>query len=391
MACLSTRFISDRCVAPVTPLTYLHPTRLIIALDAIRHNLALIRRATGPRPRILAVVKANAYGHGALQVARTALEAGAAWCGVATLPEAIALRVGGIRAPILVLGFTPGALAREVIAHDLRVNVYDLAVAREFARAARAADTVIKAHVKLDTGMGRLGVTPAGARGFLETLQTLDGLVVEGAFTHFSSSESDPEKTREQNRLFIEATHGFTLLRHACNSAGTLGFPEAHHDMVRPGLALYGMSPWAPDAPPPQIEALVGQLRPALRWRSEIASLKTLPDGALVGYNGRYRCDGERRVAVIPVGYGDGMRRTPSNAGHVLVRGVRAPILGTVCMDQCMLDVTHIPDATLGDEVVLLGSQGAERLTADEIAARTGTINYEVTTALLARAERVYL
>jgi alanine racemase len=168
-------------------------------------------------------------------------------------------------------------------------------------------------------------------------------------------------------------------------------YPEGRFNLVRPGLALYGMSPFAPDTPLPEAREVVAQLRPAMKWVTRIASIKMLPDGHGVGYNARYRCEGERRIAVIPVGYGDGYRRTPKNAGEVLVRGRRAPIRGNVCMDQCMIDVTDIPEAQFDDEVVLLGAQGNDCITADEIAQRIGTVNYEVTTALPARPARVYV
>ncbi len=365
-----------------------HPTRLIVDLDAIRHNTRLIGRIVGERTAVMAIVKANAYGHGAVPVARAALDAGARWCGVATLPEGVALREAGVRAPILVLGYTPAALAEAALTHDLTVTLFDLEVARGFATAARAAGSVCRAHVKVDTGMGRLGVMPDAAPTFIDTLQALPGLEVDGVFTHFSSSDSDAAVTRAQIQRFEQATAGHAVRwRHACNSAGVFGFAEAHYDLVRPGLALYGLSPYAPGPPG---SAWVNELKPALRWRTEVAQVKSLPDGATVGYGARYRCVGERRIAVLPVGYGDGLRRTPDNMGYVLVRGQQAPICGTVCMDQCMVDVTAIPDVRIGDEVVLIGAQNAERISVDDAAARMGTINYEFTTALLARPAREY-
>ncbi len=364
-----------------------HPTRLQIDLTAVRDNVRLLHELAAPRARVMAVVKANAYGHGAPAAARAALAGGATWCATATLPEAIALRRAGIDAPILALGYTPAALAAAALAHDLRVTLYDIDVARAAAAEAVAAGAQLRVHVKIDTGMGRLGVFPQDARAFIEQLRAMPGLCVEGAFTHFAASESDAEATRAQIRRFEDATRGIDgLLRHACNSAGVFAHPEAHFDLVRPGLAIYGMSPFDPGEEPPAARAL----RPALRWRTEIASVKTLPDGAPVGYNGRYRCVGVRRIAVIPVGYGDGMRRTPQNAGEVLVRGQRAPIRGSVCMDQCMIDVTDIPGVVIGDEAVLIGAQGDARITAEEVAARTGTVNYEVVTALASRPEREY-
>ena len=336
----------------------------------------------------MAVVKANAYGHGAVAAARAAIEGGATWCATATLPEAVALRQAGITAPLLALGYTPAALVPDALAHDLRVTLYDIDVACAAAATAVAGGRTLRVHVKIDTGMGRLGVFPQDARAFIAQLRAMPGLQVEGAFTHFATSESDAENTHAQIRRFDDATRDIDgLLRHACNSAGVFAHSEAHFDIVRPGLAIYGLSPFEPGDEPPAARAL----QPALRWRTEIASVKELPDGAPVGYNGRYRCVGPRRIAVIPVGYGDGMRRTPHNAMEVLVHGRRAPIRGSVCMDQCMVDVTDVPDVRIGDEVVLLGEQENARITAEDVAARTGTVNYEVVTALAARPEREYI
>lgn len=365
-----------------------HPTRVQIDLAALRANVRLIHDLVAPRARVMAVVKANAYGHGAVAAARAALEGGAEWCATATLPEAVALRQAGIAAPLLALGYTSVALVPDALAHDLRVTLYDVDVARAAAATAAASGHTLRVHVKIDTGMGRLGVFPQDARAFIMQLRAMDGLQVEGAFTHFATSESDAENTRAQIRRFDDATRDIDdLLRHACNSAGVFAHPEAHFDIVRPGLAIYGLSPFEPGDEPPAARAL----QPALRWRTEIASVKELPDGASVGYNGRYRCVGPRRIAVIPVGYGDGMRRTPQNAVEVLVHGRRAPIRGSVCMDQCMVDVTAVPDVRIGDEVVLLGEQENARITAEDVAMRTGTVNYEVVTALAARPEREYI
>ncbi len=366
-----------------------HPTRLIVDRSAIHHNLSLIRAQVGPRVAVMAVVKANAYGHGAVEVAQTALHAGASWCGVSSVLEAIELREAGIGATILVMGHTPASLAREAMAHDLRINLFDLDVARAFSGAAVALQRPCHAHIKIDTGMGRLGVLPHLVAEHIDAIAALPGIKVDGIFTHLSCAESDPDFSRDQLRRFNTVIRGRDVpWLHACNSAGTFAYPEAHFNLVRPGLSLYGMSPFAPSA---NVSPLIHQLRPALRWVTRIASVKALPDGAPVGYNARYRCEGERRIAVIPVGYGDGFRRTPKNYGEVLVHGQRAPIKGSVCMDQCMVDVTHIPQAQTDDEVVLLGAQGNECITAEEIAERIGTVNYEVTTALLARPVREYI
>jgi Alr-MurF fusion protein len=366
----------------------MHVNRYCVDLAAYRHNLGLIRRLIGPRPMIMAVVKANAYGHGAARIAREALAmpGGASWLGVATLPEALALRDDGIAAPVLVMGHTAPRFAREAALRDVTLCLHDPTLIDDYARAGREAGVTLRAHAKIDTGMGRLGVPPAQAAALLDAAESARGLALEGVYTHFSCSDSDPDYTRMQIAAFEHATRRRALLRHASNSGGVFGYPQAHFDMVRPGVSQYGLSPFAPEPGP----AAIGELRPILTITTELASVKTLSDGASVGYNRRYRCDGERRIAVIPIGYGDGFRRTPKNFGEVLVRGQRAPILGTVCMDQTMIDVTDIEGAAPGDAVVVIGEQGGHRISADDVAARLGTINYEVTTALLARPGRDY-
>jgi alanine racemase len=369
-----------------------YPTRLLIDLSAIRHNVRVLRVCAGADVALMAVVKANAYGHGTVPAARAALQAGAAWCGVSCVPEGIALREAGMTAPVLVMGYTPASLAREAIQFDLRVNLFDVNVARGFSQAAVELQKPCRAHIKIDTGMGRLGPLPRHAGHVIETITQLPGIEVEGLFTHLRSAESDPDFSREQIRLFRNVAQGRVVKwLHACNSAGTMMYPEGRFNMVRPGLALYGMSPFAPQPPLAPAHDVVAQLKPALKWVTRIAYIKMLPDEHGVGYNARYRCEGERRIAVIPVGYGDGYRRTPHNYGEVLVRGRRVPIRGSVCMDQTMIDVTDIPEAQFDDEVVLLGAQDNDRITADEIAQRIGTVNYEVTTELTSRPIREYL
>lgn len=366
-----------------------HPTRIVVDLSAVQHNLRLLKQHAGPRVSVMAVVKANAYGHGAVEVAKAAVQAGVLWLGVSSVAEGVELRENGVTARILVMGYTPASLAREAMRHHLSVTIYDPDVATAFSRAAVECQQPACAHIKIDTGMGRLGLLPDAAAVGIDAIASLDGIQVEGIFTHFSCADSDPDYTREQLRRFRQVIAGRDALwLHACNSAGMMGYPEAHFNLVRPGISLYGLSPYGPAEPR---SPLVRQLRPALSFKTRIASVKALPDGAPVGYGARYHCEGPRRVAVIPVGYGDGFRRTPHNFGEVLLHGRRAPILGSVCMDQCMIDVTHIASVQIEDEVVLIGEQGGARITADEIAARLGTVNYEVVTALTARPHRTYV
>jgi alanine racemase len=367
------------------------PTWLDVDLDAIAHNVRAVKAIVGPDVALMAVLKADGYGHGAVKVARTALNNGASWCGVASLNEAAALRSAGIDAPILILGFTPAWHAREALLRDVALTVYDLDVARAYSRAAQELNRTARLHVKVDTGMGRLGILPEAAPDFIRAFAALPGVRIEGIFTHFSCADSDPDYTRLQLSRFHRVLDalGDTLptLRyiHAANSAGALAYPEARFNMVRVGLAMYGLNPFSP-APlrPPDLV-----LRPALTWKTTIALVKRLPPGSPVSYGKRFICERETTIAVIPVGYADGFRRAPHTFGEVLVRGQRAPIVGTVCMDQTMIDVSHIPGVRLGDEVVLIGRQGDQCITADDAAARLGTISYEVVSAILPRVPRV--
>jgi alanine racemase len=336
------------------------------------------------------VLKADGYGHGAVKVARTAINNGADWCGVASLSEALALRNAGIEAPILILGFTPGWHAREALLRDVSLTVYDLDVARAYARAAQELKRTARVHVEVDTGMSRLGVLPAAAPSFIRAVAALNAICVEGIFTHFSSADSDEGYTQLQLARFrdvLSAIGGLPTLRyvHAANSAGALAYPEARFNMVRIGLAMYGLNPFHP-AP---LRPAGLRLRPAMTWRTTIAQVKTLPAGTPVSYGGRFVCPRETTIAVIPVGYADGFRRAPCTFGEVLVRGQRAPIVGAVCMDQSMIDVSHIPNVRIGDEVVIIGQQGSEQISAEAVAARLGTISYEVISAILPRVPRV--
>jgi alanine racemase len=366
------------------------PTWLDVDLDAIAHNVRTLKALVGPDVALMAVLKADGYGHGAVKVARTALNNGADWCGVASLSEALALRNAGIEAPILILGFTPGWHAREALLRDVSLTVYDLDVARAYARAAQELKRTARVHVEVDTGMSRLGVLPAAAPSFIRAVAALNAICVEGIFTHFSSADSDEGYTQLQLARFrdvLSAIGDLPTLRyvHAANSAGALAYPEARFNMVRIGLAMYGLNPFHP-AP---LRPAGLRLRPAMTWRTTIAQVKTLPAGTPVSYGGRFVCPRETTIAVIPVGYADGFRRAPCTFGEVLVRGQRAPIVGAVCMDQSMIDVSRIPNVRIGDEVVIIGQQGSEQISAEAVAARLGTISYEVISAILPRVPRV--
>ena len=365
------------------------PTWVDIDLEAIAYNVRRIKEIVEPDVAILAVLKADAYGHGAVKVARTAINNGAAYCGVASLNEAIRLRRAGIDAPILILGYTPAWQAREALVNDVTITLYDRDVARAFSRAASDLRRAARAHVKVDTGMGRLGLLPDQVLPFIAEIRELPGLELEGIFTHFSTADDvDLSYARWQLRRFRQVLRrleeidvGFRYV-HCANSAALLRIPESRFTMVRLGLAMYGLQP-------SPVVSLPDGLRPALTWKTTVAQVKVLPSGCYVSYGNTYCTAGEETVAVIPVGYADGFRRAPMRWQAVLIHGQRAPIVGTVCMDQTMINVTHIPRVRVGDEVVLIGPQGDDRITAEEAAGWLGTINYEVVSEILARVPRV--
>lgn len=363
------------------------PTWVEINLDAIASNTRLLAKMAAPA-KVLAVLKADAYGHGMVKVARTVLNNGASWVGVATLGEAIVLRQAGVDAPILVMSYMPAWQAHEAILHHVSATIFTRELALAFSRAAADLNRTAYVHVKVDTGMGRLGLLPHEVLPFLQDIR-LPGLVVEGLFTHLATAdEADLSYAREQlGRLEtlltqIEAAGLRPPLVHAVNSAGLINLPQGRYDMVRPGIALYGLPPSA-DTPLPS------GFRPALTFKSTVGQVKTLPPGSPVGYGATYRTRGHETIAIIPVGYADGFRRSPRTWGEVLVKGQRAPLVGRVSMDQTAINVTHIPNVRQGDEVVLIGRQGNEVITAEDVAEKLGTINYEVVSELLARIPRV--
>ena len=375
-----------------------------IDLEAIAHNVCELRRCADPKAQVMAVVKANGYGHGAVEVARTALANGAEWLGVARLPEAIALRKAGFSAPILVFGYTPPAEAGCLIDFDLRQSVYSLAASQAYSAAAAARGKRIRVHLKVDTGMGRLGLVPAALRGASDgdaagsefirevaAIAGLPGIEAEGIFTHFAASDSaDKSYANRQLALFLDLlqtlrAHGLEFrLRHAANSAAVIELPESHLDLVRPGIALYGLKPSE------EVNLAGISLQPAMALKTRIIHLKTVPAGTSISYGMTHRTSSPTVIATIPVGYADGYRRLLSSRGQMLVHGRRVPVVGRVCMDLTMLDVGAVPDVQMEDEVVIFGRQGNECLSADDLARELGTINYEIVCDLTARVPRVY-
>lgn len=379
----------------------IRPTEAIVDLAAVAHNFRLAVEIAG-RPAV-GIVKADAYGHGAVRVARVLLDAGAPLLAVALVEEGIELRESGIRAPILVMGAAYGDRYDLLVRHRLTPIVFTPEHVARLGAAARSAGARAMAHLKIDTGMGRLGVSPGDLPAFVEALRGAPEVELEGVCTHFANADLEPRETTErQLRLFHEASAalagaGFApRLHHLANSAGTLEYPAARQDLTRPGIMIYGYSPFDGDArlSAPAARA-VAELRPALTWRTAIAHVKTVAQGAAVSYGGRWVAARTSRIATLPVGYADGYDRRLSGrpgfgSADVLVRGRRAPVAGTVCMDMTMVDVTDVPGAQPGDEVILLGAQGKLRIGADELAKKLGTISYEVLCGIGKRVPRRY-
>jgi alanine racemase len=361
-----------------------------IDLDAVAFNVGQFRQHIGPGAEVIAVVKANAYGHGAAPVAQAALEAGARRLAVHRATEGVELRQAGINGSVLIMGYTPPSGVEMIVKHRLTPSLITLEFAQALSGRAAAAGVKIPVHVKVDTGMNRYGLLPREAAAFIQALRALPGIMIEGLFTHFATADSlDQTYVRQQLARFKQVLlavqqSGFQPpLVHACNSAAAMRLPEAHFNAIRIGIAMYGMHP-SSEWPP------VFKIRPALALKSLVSRVRELPAGVGVSYGRSYVTHQPTRAALAPVGYGDGYHRILSNKGEVLIRGQRAPIIGRVCMDQFVVDINHIPGVLQDDEVVLLGRQGDEEIRAEEVAALAGTINYEVTTSLLPRVVRVY-
>jgi len=360
-----------------------------IDLQAIRNNFNAVREKAGVP--VCAVVKANAYGHGAVQVARL-LEGHCAMFAVSSVAEAVELRQAKIQTPILLLGHTPMQLMETAVAHDLRVAVSSLADGQALSRAAQALQKIAYAHLAVDTGMSRLGFpVTAEAAAQCAAIARLPGVEVEGVFSHYATAdETDLSNAEAQARRFdrflelLRAEGVEPKLRHLDNSAGTMNF-QAHYDMVRAGIVLYGIYP------SDQVDPALLPLKPAMTWETAVSHVKTLEPGRAVSYGGTFVTQRETVVATVPVGYADGYRRSLSGSFYVLIRGQKAPILGRVCMDQLMVDVTDIPGVATGDRVVLLGTDGAETITAQQLGLAAGSFSYEQVCCIGKRVERIYI
>ncbi len=365
------------------------PTCVEIDLDAIVGNLAAVQRRVSPA-RVMAVVKANAYGHGLQSIAEATAQAGAEYLGVALAQEGVELREKRIQTPILVLGGFFEDEVKAFLQYDLEATVYDWPRAVALSQRAVALGKRAKVHVKVDTGMGRVGVNWREAVGFVREVQSLRGLELLGIYTHFASSDAaDKSFAQRQLRRFREVVteldrQGVTIpLKHAANSGAVLDLPESYFDMVRVGLLIYGYYPSRETT-----ESVA--VSPALRLKSRVIAVKDVPPGTVVSYNSTYRTGSKTRIATVPIGYGDGYNRLLSNRGEVLIRGRRHKVVGAVCMDQIMVDVGGDAEVVPGDEVVLLGRQGGEEITIYEICDKLNTIPYEVTCWISERVPRLY-
>lgn len=350
---------------------------------ALRHNLKVVRGLIPRTTQLMAVVKANAYGHGLVAMSCELAAIGIDWLGVANVAEGIALREAGIGIPIMLLSATLPEEMTEAVRHNLTPIVSSYHEALLFDRAARSRKKVVDVHFKIDTGMGRLGCWHEQAREELAQVRLLPGVAVRGLCTHFASADDNPSLTRAQWKLIAPFfTENKDLVHHAANSPAMVRRYGFHADLVRAGLAIYGVAPAKTSKP-------LG-LRPALTWKSRISLLREVKPGRTVSYGATYRARSIERHAVVTMGYGDGYFRLHSNKGHLLVRGRRCPIRGRVTMDQIMIDVTRVPGCRVGDEVVALGHQGGAEIAAQELAIHAQTIPWEILTNIGARVPRAY-
>ena len=364
-------------------------TRVKIDLDAIAYNFDAVREKTGVQ--VMAVVKADAYGHGAIQVAKL-LEGKCAFFGVSSMLEAMELRQAGLKTPILILGHTPVSAFPTAIREGIRPTIFHYEDALALSEAATELSMTAPFHFAVDTGMSRIGFQATEeSADICARITSLPGLFAEGLFSHFATADcADLSRSMRQAELFaafdgmLRARGVEIPIRHLDNSAGLMNFP-AHYEMVRSGIVTYGMYP------SDEVDPRLLVLRPALRWESRVTHVKLLPAGREISYGGTFVTKQPTMVATIPVGYADGYRRSLSGKFHVLIRGKRAPILGRICMDQMMVDVTDIPGAALNDRVVLVGTDGDEAITMEQIAAAADSFNYEFVCGISRRVPRIYV
>ncbi len=363
-----------------------YSTWVEVDLSVITNNIKLIKKEVPGE--IMAVVKANGYGHGAIQVAKAALEGGATWCGLARFEEALELRNAGIDCPLLLFGWVPPQQIALAIINKISMTVWDQDQINLISKTAAEIQKKAHVHLKVDTGMGRLGSAPQETLQLAQQLVKTPQLLFEGLYTHFARADEPIEPTtNQQNEVLKEVlseirNHSIEpRYIHAANSAASLTFPSAHYQIVRFGIAMYGLHP-SRECQLPQ------SYQPALQWKSVLSHVKTVPSKHGISYGHEYRTIRSERIGTIPIGYADGFRRTKGN--QVLVNGKKVPVIGRVCMDQVMVQLDQVPQAKAGDEVVIIGKQENAAISADDLAEIWGTINYEVTCGIGARVPRIY-
>ncbi len=361
-----------------------------ISTSAIKNNLQVIREKIGTEVKLMAVVKANAYGHGAVEFAKVCQDSPVDMFGVSSFYEARQLREGGIKSPIVILGFTPVENFKDAVEFNITTTLKNLDVAKALSTQARREGKTAKIWLKVDTGMHRLGLAPEQVLYFVKKLQDFPSLELEGIFTHFADSDEDKQFTQGQLAKFKEILielekEGINIpIKSAANSGAVFGHKDSHFNLVRPGLSLYGVNPdsktsWSKD------------LRRVLEFKTEVTQIHELVAGESVGYGRTFKTTRPNRIATLAVGYGDGFRRAPSNWAEVLIRGHKVPVIGRVSMDQAAVDITDIDkDIRVGEEVVLIGKSGKEEITVEEVAQKLDTISYEVLVSLAERVTRIY-
>ena len=371
-------------------------TRAEIDLTAFRHNLQNLRKYLDPQTRIMAVVKADAYGHGAVPCARIAVESGAAnYLGAGVIEEGIELRENGLNAPILILGSIFPDEAEDLVRHNLATILCTQPLAQALSKEAEKQDKTVSVHIKVDTGMNRLGISPENLPALLDQVRNLKNLKIEAVSTHFSSADDEDLSVTQaqlekfQTALTILQKEGVhTPIVHCANTSALFKFPESHFNMVRPGLILYGV------LPSPSLRPVIDQgenpFQPVMQWKSQIILLKPIAKNQPVSYSGSFTTPRDSLIATLPIGYADGLHRMLSNKMDVLIRGRRAPQVGNICMDMILIDVTDIPDVQAGDEVVIFGRQGDEMISVEELAVKGKTIPYEILCSVSKRVPRIY-
>ena len=372
----------------------IRPAWAEISLGNLDYNIKNIIKKVGRDVEVIGVIKADGYGHGSVRVAEVLRKNGVKTFAVATLSEVIALREGGITEEIIMLGLTPDLYADTIIQYDITPVVCSLSNAAAISRAAETSGKIIKGFVAIDTGMGRIGYQTEDPDAIPEILrmETLPGFQVKGIFSHFATADAaDKTYAKEQEKKYnrfcekLTAAGGKIPMRTFANSAAVMELPSVHFDAVRPGIILYGCYPSA------EVDKGQLDLKPAMSVKANIIHLKKVPAGSTIRYGRKFTASRESLIATLALGYADGLPRPYSQVGKVIVNGMLAPIAGNICMDQCMVDVTDVPDVKLGDEVIIMGSDGQNTILADDIGDATGTINYEIVCAFGQRLPKVYI